>query len=298
LISVVIPTYNRQRSIVRAVQSALAQTHRNVEVIVVDDASTDNTCSAVQQLPDDRVKLLRHETNRYAGAARNSGMEISAGQYVAFLDSDDVWLPVKLERQLEAFQEFPQAGMCCTGLTMMPGRGINKKVILPDIRPQLDGDRMIMRYLLSHSYIITSTVMLRSDILPLIGPMDTSLRRNQDIDFFLRIMKQFPVISVEEPLVEFYPNDQAPSLTTIQESNQRLFSNHQDLLQRLGQFRERRVKAFFKFRHGQRQLAAGDISGGVKTLCGAVAISPFLPPRQFAGASLRPVTSLVRRFLK
>jgi len=109
VVSVVIPTYNRGKLIERAVQSVLAQTYQDLEVIIVDDGSTDDTPRVVAALAEEdrRIHYLRHETNRGAQAARNTGIWAAGGEYVAFLDSDDEWLPDKLATQMAAFEQGP-----------------------------------------------------------------------------------------------------------------------------------------------------------------------------------------------
>ncbi|MGC8603005.1 MAG: glycosyltransferase family 2 protein, partial [Desulfomonilaceae bacterium] len=106
LVSVIIPTYNRAHLIERAVNSVLEQTYDKLEIIVVDDGSTDNTGNVLSQLQDgdSRVRYIRHETNKGSQSARNTGIRNARGDYVAFLDSDDEWLPYKLEKQIPLFQ--------------------------------------------------------------------------------------------------------------------------------------------------------------------------------------------------
>ena len=109
LLSVVIPTWNRAHVVCEAVESALAQRHRAVEVIVVDDASTDNTGELLKSTFGARIHVLRLAFRRGPGAARNAGALFACGEFVAFLDSDDVWLPGKLDAELRVFAEFPEA---------------------------------------------------------------------------------------------------------------------------------------------------------------------------------------------
>ena len=109
LLSVVIPTWNRAHIVCEAVESALAQRHRAVEVVVVDDASTDNTAELLRSTFGARIHLLKLAARRGPGAARNAGALLACGKFVAFLDSDDVWLPGKLEAELRVLDEFPNA---------------------------------------------------------------------------------------------------------------------------------------------------------------------------------------------
>ena len=109
LLSVVIPTWNRAQLVRDAIDSALVQRKGEVEVIVVDDASTDSTAEILEREFGDRISLLRLELRRGAGGARNAGAHLARGEFVAFLDSDDVWLPGKLDAELEVFTHFPEA---------------------------------------------------------------------------------------------------------------------------------------------------------------------------------------------
>jgi len=104
IVSVIIPVYNRSSTITRSVESALAQTFQALEVIVVDDGSSDATRDRVESIQDERLRLIRHESNRGAAAARNTGMQASQAKYIAWLDSDDEWLPEKLQTQLDVLQ--------------------------------------------------------------------------------------------------------------------------------------------------------------------------------------------------
>ena len=105
-VSIIIPTYNRAHLIGRAIQSVLNQTYQNFEIIVVDDGSTDNTEEMIKEFQkhDKRIKYIRHEKNRGGAAARNTGIKVARGEYIAFQDSDDEWLPEKLEKQMDVFQ--------------------------------------------------------------------------------------------------------------------------------------------------------------------------------------------------
>ena len=119
-VSVIVPTYNRAHLIARALESVCSQTFTDWECLVVDDASTDNTDEVVRSFGDPRVQYLRHETNRRGGAARNTGIAAARGEFLAFLDSDDEWVPAKLERQLEVFAttSLEKLGMVLCGTSL------------------------------------------------------------------------------------------------------------------------------------------------------------------------------------
>ena len=122
LVSVVIPTFNRARLVRRAVQSALDQSYGRLEVVVVDDGSTDGTRDAIAGIDDDRLHYVRQE-NAGLPAARNRGIAESTGDFIALLDSDDVWLPWKVEAQLAALAAFPASGMVWTDMVAVNEAG-------------------------------------------------------------------------------------------------------------------------------------------------------------------------------
>lgn len=113
LVSVIIPTYNRRNTILASVNSVLNQTYKNIELIVVDDCSTDDTISILEQINDKRLKIIRHSENKGQNAARNTGIKASTGEYIAHHDSDDIWHLNKLEIQMNKIQEVKADVLCC-----------------------------------------------------------------------------------------------------------------------------------------------------------------------------------------
>src|SRR5437016_1937557 len=121
LVSVVIPTYNRAQRTIASTESVFAQTYTNLEIIVIDDGSKDGSSEIIEKFLEER-KRTQHgrqihyfkQPNQGASAARNAGIERARGEFIAFLDSDDTWLPDKLERQLAAMEQFPGCGACST----------------------------------------------------------------------------------------------------------------------------------------------------------------------------------------
>ncbi|MBC1503152.1 glycosyltransferase family 2 protein [Listeria booriae] len=95
-ISIIMPSYNSAKTIERAIQSVLAQTYQNLELLIIDDDSSDETCHIIQKIADERIRLIRLKQNGGSAVARNTGIEVATGRYIAFLDSDDSWHPKKL----------------------------------------------------------------------------------------------------------------------------------------------------------------------------------------------------------
>ena len=195
-VSVIIPVYNRPEAVCRAIESVLTQTCQDFEVVVVDDASTDATPAVVEACADPRVTLIRHERNRGGSAARNTGIQASSAPYVAFLDSDDEWLPHKLERQLAVFEGAAnRVGLVYAGVERVYEDGVVS-------RDHPRSERDLTRALLLENVIgETSVGMVRRRVLDETGGFDESLPSCQDLDLWLRISERFDCVAVPEVLV-------------------------------------------------------------------------------------------------
>ena len=200
-VSVVIPTYNNAHLLGRAVQSVLGQTFRDFELIIVDDGSTDNTRELVGNIDDDRVRYIRHEKNRGAGAAWNTGIRVATGAFIAFQDSDDEWMPDKLERQMRAFDNAPSdVGVVYTGFWRIEG---DKKTYIPSSKiEQKEGN--IRGPLLKSNFVGTPVVVIKRECFEKAGMFDEKLPMLQDWDLWIRISKYYQFKCLNEPLVLSY----------------------------------------------------------------------------------------------
>jgi len=194
LISVIIPTFNRAAWVREAIDSVLAQTFQDFELIVVDDGSTDTTGEGL--IPyGDRLSTI-YQTRQGVSAARNRGLEMAAGEWLAFLDSDDLWLPQKLETQVDFLNRNPQAEICQTDeIWIRHGRRVNPR----EKHRKPSGD--IFAPSLTLCLVSPSAVMLKKSLLKEVGFFDRSLPACEDYDLWLRISCRKPVFLIEEPLV-------------------------------------------------------------------------------------------------
>jgi glycosyltransferase involved in cell wall biosynthesis len=204
-VSVVIPTHNRASLLGRSIKSVLGQTYKDFEIIVVDDASTDNTEEVVQSIRDPRIRYLRHEKNRGGSAARNTGIRAAWGQYIAFQDSDDEWLPEKLEKQMEVLAAAPpEVGIVYTAFWRI--RSDNKEYI-PGPEIQLKEGR-VHRELLKGNFVTTQAVLVKRECFQKAGMFDETLPRFQDWELFIRMAKHYEFRYVPEALVRsFFTED-------------------------------------------------------------------------------------------
>ena len=193
-ISVIIPTYNRADRVVAALGSVLAQTRPPDEVIVVDDGSTDNTSERLAPYHE-RIHYVC-QPNRGPASARNTGIKQASGELVAFLDSDDLWLPKKLERQLAAFANDRALRICHTNeIWIRNGVRVN-----PMRKHQKYGGH-IFEKVLPLCIVSPSSVIMTRQLLNEMGGFDESLPACEDYDLWLRVLCRYPIAYIEEPLV-------------------------------------------------------------------------------------------------
>jgi glycosyltransferase involved in cell wall biosynthesis len=203
-VSVIIPTYNRSHVLGRAVRSVLSQTYQDFELIVVDDGSSDATVEVVSGFADPRIRCLRHEKNRGAAAARNSGIKAARGEYIAFLDSDDEWLPEKLQKQVEALAKLPsRVGMVYTDLWKIGDDGVRKYWRASRILPE---DGLVYDHLLADRLtgISLPSVVVRKECFTEVGIFDEEFPRLIDRELFMRLSKRFCFYHLPEGLVNYY----------------------------------------------------------------------------------------------
>jgi glycosyltransferase involved in cell wall biosynthesis len=203
-ISIIIPSYNRGEFISRAVHSVLCQTFNNVEILVVDDGSTDDTLQQLQQLQgkDPRLKIIQHENNLGAQAARNTGIRAAMAPYIAFLDSDDEWLPNKLERQISLIESSNNnVGVVYAGFLWVHADGRPTKQQAPRFRGK------IYRNALKEWIADTNTFMVRKDILYKAGLLDENIRSYQEWDLCIKLARYTEFDFVDEPLAIYHIHD-------------------------------------------------------------------------------------------
>jgi glycosyltransferase involved in cell wall biosynthesis len=193
-ISVIIPTYNRSYCVAEAIDSAAGQSYKNHEIIVVDDGSTDDTAPVLDRY-DGRLTALR---TQHAGpsAARNAGIRAARGDYIAFLDSDDLWKPRKLEQQIGFFAKTPDACICQTQEIW-----IRNGVRVNPMKKHKKYSGWIFRQCLPLCIVSPSAVMLHRSIFDRVGLFDETLPACEDYDLWLRIAPHYPIYLIDKPLV-------------------------------------------------------------------------------------------------
>lgn len=200
-VSVILPAYNREALVARAIDSVLAQTYGDYELIIVDDASKDGTRAVLEHYRSHpKVRLILSDVNRGGSGARNLGIEAATGELIAFQDSDDVWLPHKLAVQVAALDANPQAGLCyCGSLFSSPER----TYYIPEpVFARLEGD--MSAEILRRNTTSTQVLVMRRAVLDKAGYFDATLKRFQDWDLMIRVAQETPFVFLPEPMVVIF----------------------------------------------------------------------------------------------
>ncbi|MBD9388219.1 glycosyltransferase family 2 protein [Agrobacterium sp. AGB01] len=199
LISVVIPAFNRSSLIVGCLESVFQQTYKNIEVLVVDDKSTDDTLNVLHSISDKRLRIISLTKNGGGSVARNSGIEAARGEYIAFLDSDDRWLPNKLEVQLSKLISYGDR-LSVSYTNVIIDDGVSSQALYN--KPN-KSNRNILEYLFlnwSEAHIQTSSWLMRTEIARTVK-FDETLRLHQDWDFLVRAeILGYNFLEIREPL--------------------------------------------------------------------------------------------------
>lgn len=205
-ISVVIPTYNRANLINRALDSVIKQTYENLQIIIVDNASTDSTEQVVRSINDKRIRFIRHEINKGPAASRNTGLNNSSGDFIAFLDSDDEWLPQKLEKQIKVFQSQKDTiGLVFTnGFNHAQKRDFITEKIDSGIfyDPKKDNYYPLRRLISPPSSWLLPTQVTRQ-----IGYFEESMYTWDDGDYLARVAYRYPLYFLNEKLVIWHTSE-------------------------------------------------------------------------------------------
>ena len=207
LVSVIVPTFNRADTIVRCLESIANQTYFNIEIIVIDDCSTDNTEEIINQFSDSRVTYHRLDRNRRACYARNYGCRIAKGKYIAFQDSDDVWHYDKLEKELDYLikeeKDFVFCGM---------NRISEEKTFFFPTQNKINTEKDFFRQELFWNAVSTQTILMKKEVFDTVQ-FDVDFRKYQDWDFAIRIAQNYKVGYLPEPLVDSFIQTNSVSVT-------------------------------------------------------------------------------------
>lgn len=271
------PAWNRVGSIRMAVESVLRQTFTDFELLVVDDGSTDGTMDALAKISDPRLRRLANPHNMGPSAARNTGIQKALAEWVAFQDSDDEWLPHKLERQMARLADAgPEVVACYTGMVIVGypvvGRTALRYIPGPE-EPKVEGN--LLEELLARSFISTQMLMARRSTLLDIGGFDEALPALEDWDCAIRLSALGTFIFVDAPLVMQYFSDNSITHSSPKrmQARKRIIEKHATELSAYP-----RVLADHHVAIAGEQRRLGDLSGAHLSLAKARRLCPYSVP--------------------
>lgn len=212
MVSVIIPTYNRSYVLLRSIDSVLNQTYRNIELIVVDDGSTDNTQELLFNIADERLKVVKTSGKTGANNARNLGVKHAKGELIAFQDSDDEWLLDKLEKQLNFLEKSGADACFCSFKRFTP----SSTIVLPleEKRNSMmrSPAKIDIKDTLRSNAISTQTLLIKKDVFQELDGFEPSIKNLEDWEFAVRLIDRFSVAFINEALVNVYEQNDSISL--------------------------------------------------------------------------------------
>lgn len=281
-VSVILPVYNRPASLGDACRSVLDQSYRDLELIVVDDASTEDLAPVLSDIADPRLVYLRRDTNGGAAAARNTGLAAARGRLIAFQDSDDIWLPGKLARQVALLDSLPEEIGAVTGSKILYGidrhekRGPGRVVCEPSAGALLAIDQDQLRPTLYLNRISMQNTLFRRDCFPGDVWFDALAKANEDWDFVIRLLQHTKVHESPDPVVLSFVSEDSISrsnrkkitgLVRILKNNRAILERHPDARGRLLYALGRRLA-----KAGKPRLGRPFVLHGLRTASGGLAV--------------------------
>jgi glycosyltransferase involved in cell wall biosynthesis len=289
-VSVIVPAYNSAAYTVETVESVLGQTYRDFELIVVDDGSTDNTREAMERFGD-QIQYV-HKENGGACSARNLGIDMSGGEYVACIDCDDLWLPDKLQRSVEGLDANGDWGLVFNRCYLIDAGGNVSGLT----NYQFDITNPY-RELLRDNFIVSPTVVMRRSSLDAVGPYDENIFIPADWDLWLRIAAEYPIGYFEEPLSK-YRMASRYTLRHIEQSiaeNTYVLDKHFQLENGLSQRDKDEIIGRFCVVHGKLYRESGDLANARSKLKTAIRLNARYWP-SYAHLALSYLGSGIWRF--
>lgn len=268
-VSVIIPTYNRVGIVTRALDSVIAQTFGDFEIIIVDDGSDDDTGSVVGRYSDDRIRYIRHDKNGGLSKARNTGIKNARGPYIAFLDDDDEWLPRKLELQLAHMARNRHIDASYTGCICWDEKSNREtgKAIPSEIAGNHDN-------LLKENFYIgaASSMVMKSSCFGASGFFDESLPSYEDWDMWIRLARHHRIEPIDDILVKKYMSE----CSMMGNIKDRITAGKMILEKIASELGSRKdILAYHHFRTGILHCQSGDLKAGRKETLETIRLSPL-----------------------
>jgi len=269
-VTAIITTFNRSSFVKEAIGSVLSQSFRDFELLVLDNSSTDDTRSVVESFKDKRLNYIRHEPLNIS-QARNLGVRQAKGKYIAFLDDDDLWLPDKLEKQLEVFEEGDDAlALVYGGLLWVDSNGIEVGVHKPVLRGRVLTELLLQKDAFTGS---ASNAMLRKSAVESLGGYDEDVPTGEDLDLYLRLAEKYLTDFTDESVVKVRTHSGprlGDKLRDAAELELKMMNRYGYVFEQ-----DRKLRSFYLQKIGGKLVRVGDACGGRKYIINAIKTDPL-----------------------
>ena len=296
-VSVVIATYNRSRFLCQTIESALSQTYKDYEIIIVDDGSTDDTKEALKFF-DGKIRYFYQE-NQGISAAKNRGVNESVGEFIAFVDDDDIWLPEKLDEQMQFIERHPQLAFVCSEVITIDEHG-NFLAHWRKPKDQKISDNFENLY--DGNFIHVPTVLLRKKCFIEIGGFDEKLMTTEDYDLWLRLAKRHPFRYMDKPLAKYriHKNQTTKNVKKLElrVRNNIKALNRREIASDLGFFKKRVRKAKVYYQYAKIYFKSENFLKASLTYFKSLATYPLIGTYYWPKEARNLRFSLVYRVLK
>lgn len=267
-VSVVIPTYNRADVLPRAIESVINQTYNDYEIIVVDDGSKDKTQKIMESYESDKIKYIKHSTNRGQNSARNTGILNSSGYYISYLDSDDVFFPEHISTVIEKIESLPDDyGGVYTSREDVTEDGIRRREVH-------EGELTLERLFSSGSAYrhIAGSISLtfKKDIIDEVGLHDEDIIINTDLDFFIQLLKEYKLYGINEPLCRVFRQSNSESRNA-----KKRIKGGKLFLDKHGKMINKETRARQIYNIAMSYAAEGEMNRSVRFLLKSIRICPY-----------------------
>lgn len=275
--SAIITTYNRPELLRRAIESVRDQSYSRLELVVVDDCSDESPEAVIEDVSTDRfenVVFCRHEENRGVSAARNTGIEESNGELVAFLDDDDIWADKKIRKQVVAYNQSDNVGAVYSGTKSVDSDGS----IITVQRPTKTGD--LTKALLCDYGIWFPTILVDRETIAKAGGFNENMLMREDVEWVVRVSQHTEFGVVSEPLLVTLRGDDHKQKSDdidakLNEGHEQLMAKYQEIAAQYGPLFRRKFSGYSEFKIGRAALAAGRSTVARRYLFNAVVCWPF-----------------------
>ena len=290
-VSVIIPTYKRPKFLLRAINSVLTQLYENIELIIVDDNNEGDkyrieTENLMNQLKDSRIKYIKHDKNRNGAAARNTGISVSTGFFIAFLDDDDEFLPDKISNQVKKMEDLDDTwGACYTSY-----KKINKNNNVQYGFEKREGS-LLLEALMRSLYIGSgSNLFFKRSVINKIGGFDESFHRNQDLEFLVRVLEKYKMAYVDtcSLVVHYEIREVNHTYEQLMQIDEYYISKFKDRIERLNEKERKKVYTMIALESFRNAIIHGKIFKGTRNI---VKVNPIIFLKYFFYILNRKVTN-------